>query len=89
MESWSRREVLGALVAGTSLPALAAGTPLRKVGIVGGGMAGVSLAWLLNGQRDVVLLEDRDTVGGNVLTIDVDVDGRSYPVDVEIGRAHV
>jgi len=83
MMNWSRREVLGALVAGAGLPALGhAGTAPRKVGIVGGGMAGVSLAWLLDGEREVVLLEAGDAVGGNVQTIDVDVEGQTYPVDV-------
>lgn len=83
MVSWSRREVLGALVASAGLPALGSpGTPLRRVGIVGGGMAGVALAWLLDGEREVVLLEARDSVGGNVQTIDVEVDGHTYPVDV-------
>ena len=36
-------------------------------------MAGVSLAWLLDGAREVVLFESRDSVGGNVLTIDVNM----------------
>ena len=38
-------------------PALVHGAPRRMVAIVGAGMAGVSIAWLLDGQCDVVLLE--------------------------------
>lgn len=45
-------------------------------------MAGVSLAWLLNGERDVVVLEARDTVGGNVRSVDVGLDGYQFVVDM-------
>jgi predicted NAD/FAD-binding protein len=54
----------------------------RSVGIVGGGMAGVSAAWLLDGARDVVLLEARDSIGGNVQSVDVDLDGHRFAVDI-------
>ena len=54
----------------------------RSVGIVGAGMAGVSLAWLLDGARDVVVLEARDSIGGNVQTVDVDLDGHRFGVDL-------
>jgi predicted NAD/FAD-binding protein len=72
------------LVAGTAagVSDARAGQALRRVGIIGGGMAGVSLAWLLNGERDVVLLEARDTVGGNVRSVDVDLDGHQLVVDM-------
>jgi len=53
----SRREVLGALAGAALLPGSSSGEDVsrRQVGIVGGGMAGVSLAWLLDGQCEVVL----------------------------------
>jgi phytoene dehydrogenase-like protein len=54
----------------------------RPIAIVGGGMAGVSLAWLLDGARDVVLLEARDTVGGNVQSVEVDLEGHRFLVDL-------
>ena len=58
----SRRDVLRTLVAASGMPALvSAATQRPTVGIIGGGMAGVSLAWLLDGARDVVLLEARAT----------------------------
>jgi predicted NAD/FAD-binding protein len=54
----------------------------RRVGIVGSGMAGVSLAWLLDGQRDVVVLEARDEVGGNIRSLEIDLDGHALVVDM-------
>jgi predicted NAD/FAD-binding protein len=45
-------------------------------------MAGVSLAWLLDGARDVVLLEARESLGGNVQSIPVEVDGEMCVVDM-------
>jgi NADPH-dependent glutamate synthase beta subunit-like oxidoreductase len=58
--AWTRREVLKTIAATAGSPMLAhAAPPRRTVAIIGGGMAGVSVAWLLDGQRDVVLLESR------------------------------
>ena len=80
---WTRRELLRSFAAATGLPALnAAAAPRRRVGIIGGGMAGVSLAWMLDGVRDVVLLEARDSIGGNVQSVDVDLVGGSCVVDM-------
>lgn len=45
-------------------------------------MAGVSLAWLLDRERDVVLLESQPTLGGNVQTIQLEVENQIYSVDV-------
>ena len=70
-----------ALGAAAAAPILAAGAA-RRVGIIGGGMAGVSLAWLLDGARDVVLLEARDTIGGNVQSVEVELDGHQFVVDL-------
>jgi uncharacterized protein len=44
-------------------------------------MAGISLAWLLDGARDVVVLEARDTIGGNVQSVDLELDGHRVVVD--------
>jgi len=70
-----------ALAAGLPAPGVAA-VPRRRVGIIGGGMAGVALAWLLDGERDVVLIEARRSIGGNVRSIDVDLDGQGFAVDI-------
>lgn len=78
----SRRDLLRTVAVAASTPILRAGAATRRVGIIGGGMAGISLAWLLDGQRDVVLLEARDTIGGNVQSVDVDLDGHQFVVDM-------
>ena len=44
-------------------------------------MAGVACAWLLDGACDVVLIEAQPSLGGNVRTVDVVVDGHPYRVD--------
>jgi len=44
-------------------------------------MAGVSLAWLLDGLYDVVLLEAQSSLGGNVQSVGVEVGGNTYTVD--------
>ena len=64
--NWSRRQVLRTLAGAAAFPVLAsAARPMRKVGIIGGGMAGVSAAWLLDRKRDVMLLESEPALGGN------------------------
>lgn len=80
----SRREVLGALAAAAMLPATSSANDFghRRVAIVGGGMAGVSLAWLLDKQRDVVLFEARPSLGGNVQTVELELDGQVFRVDM-------
>ena len=45
-------------------------------------MAGVSLAWLLDGAYDVILLEARDSIGGNVRSVEVELDGRRFVIDM-------
>ena len=53
-----------------------------RVGIVGGGLAGVSCAWLLDGVADTVLFESRFGVGGHAETIPVRVGNQIIGVDV-------
>jgi predicted NAD/FAD-binding protein len=79
--TWTRRDVLRTLASAAGVPVLSAAASPRRVGIVGGGMAGVSLAWLLDGAYDVVLLEARPEIGGNVRSVEVDVDGHVFAVD--------
>ena len=45
-------------------------------------MAGVSLAWLLDGEHDVVLLEAGESVGGNIRSVPVELDGYKFEVDL-------
>ena len=78
----NRRSVLGALASTVAAPlASRAASALPRVAVIGGGMAGVATAWLLDGACDVVLIEARESIGGNVRTIDVVVDGQPYRVD--------
>src|SRR5688572_31727464 len=56
--TWTRRELLQTVAAVASAPVLAGrASALPRIGIVGGGMAGVSLAWMLDGTYEVTLLE--------------------------------
>jgi protoporphyrinogen oxidase len=88
MSSSSRRSFLqkGALAAlalgvqGGRSPLAASSLP--RVGIVGGGLAGVSCAWLLDGVADAVLFESRPTLGGHCHTIEVEVGSETLLVDV-------
>lgn len=93
----SRRSMLGGLTAaagaaglGLAAPAHAhrpASAPARvsaarqRVVVIGGGVAGVSMAWLLDGQHDVVLLESAPELGGHARSIDVTIGGRHIAVD--------
>ena len=81
--TWTRREVLKTIAAtAAATPVLASARPRPTVAIIGGGMAGVSVAWLLDGLRDVVLLESRDRIGGNVRSLEVELDGHQFAVDL-------
>ena len=54
-----------------------------KVAVVGAGIAGLSSAWLLNRKSgvEVSLFEAAHYLGGHSNTIDVELEGHSYPVD--------
>jgi len=81
--AWTRRDLARLLLLGAALPSrVFAGEARRRVGIVGGGMAGVALAWLLDGERDVVLLEARDHLGGNVQSATVELEDHPFVVDL-------
>jgi predicted NAD/FAD-binding protein len=61
-------------------------TPMRsglRVGIIGGGVAGMTAAWLLQHDHDVTLIEKATQLGGHVETIPVEVGGKT--VYAELG----
>ena len=72
--------MLGALAA-VGAPLAGRAAPLRRVVVIGGGMAGVACAWLLDGLCDVVLVEAAAELGGNVRGVELEIDGHPYTVD--------
>jgi predicted NAD/FAD-binding protein len=52
-----------------------------KIGIIGGGAAGLASAWLLDADHDVTLFEKEDRLGGHAHTIEIDIDGATHTVD--------
>jgi predicted NAD/FAD-binding protein len=56
--------------------------PFRKrIAVVGSGISGLSAAWLLAKDHEVVLYEAAGRLGGHSNTVTVPVDGRDIPVD--------
>ena len=56
-----------------------------KIAVIGSGIAGLSCAWLLARHgvdiNQVTLFEQNDYLGGHTNTIDVSLEGMTYPVD--------
>jgi predicted NAD/FAD-binding protein len=53
-----------------------------RIAIVGAGIAGLGAAWLLTRQgHAVTLFEAGATLGGHTSTVDVTLEGRTFPVD--------
>jgi uncharacterized protein len=53
----------------------------QRIAVVGAGIAGLASAWLLGQRHDVTLYEADARAGGHTNTVDVQLDGRSHPVD--------
>lgn len=52
-----------------------------RIAVVGSGIAGLSAAWLLSRRHQVTLFEAEDRLGGHTHTVDVTLDGQTFPVD--------
>ena len=53
-----------------------------RIAIVGAGIAGLGTAWLLSRQgHAVTLFEAGERLGGHTATVDVTLDGKTFPVD--------
>jgi len=52
-----------------------------RIAIVGGGIAGLGCAWLLEGQHEVTLFERQPQLGGHARTIELAVEGASQLVE--------
>lgn len=74
-------DAAGSDAAGEDAPTDSAGG-LPKLAIIGGGIAGVATAWLLDGVYDVTLFEAEAQLGGNVTTLPFDVRGQQVLVDI-------
>ena len=53
----------------------------EKIAIIGSGISGLTCAWLLKDKYDVHLYEAGDYLGGHTQTTDVEVQGKSWPVN--------
>ncbi|MEM8749072.1 MAG: FAD-dependent oxidoreductase [Pseudomonadota bacterium] len=52
-----------------------------KIAVIGSGISGLSSAWLLDQKHDVTLFEADNRLGGHTNTFDMDIDGKTVPVD--------
>lgn len=52
-----------------------------KIGIIGAGAAGLTAAWLLEKEHEVVLFEKNNYLGGHAHTIYADIAGKKVPVE--------
>jgi len=55
--------------------------PKARIAVVGGGISGLTAAYRLRDIADITLFEANDYVGGHTNTIDVTLDGQTFPVD--------
>lgn len=53
----------------------------QRIAIIGSGIAGLTTARLLHEHYDIEVYEQNDYLGGHTHTLDVDIDGRIYPVN--------
>ncbi len=53
----------------------------KKIAVIGAGISGLGVAWLLSRDHDLVLFEAEKRLGGHSRTIDVKVAGREVAVD--------
>lgn len=53
----------------------------KKIAVIGSGISGLTSALLLQDQHNVSLFEQNDYYGGHTHTIDVEHDGKTYPVN--------
>ncbi len=56
-------------------------TPAVRIAIVGGGVTGLVAAHHLHRHHQIRLFEAADRLGGHAHTVDVEVEGRTFPVD--------
>ena len=52
-----------------------------KIAIIGAGISGMTAAYLLSKEHDVVVYETNNYIGGHTHTIDLELNNSTYPVD--------
>ena len=52
-----------------------------KIAIVGGGISGLTTAYLLSREHEVILYESNDYIGGHTNTVTIEMNGSTVPVD--------
>ncbi|MYB35005.1 MAG: FAD-dependent oxidoreductase [Gammaproteobacteria bacterium] len=52
-----------------------------KIAIIGGGISGLTAAWLLHEKHDITLYESADRLGGHTATVECEVEGTPHWVD--------
>lgn len=55
--------------------------PKPTVAVVGGGVSGLTAAYALRDHAHVTLFEANDYIGGHTNTVDIELDGKTFPVD--------
>ncbi len=59
-------------------------SPIQRIAVIGAGISGLASAWLLQREapnRQVTLFESQPRLGGHANTVDVTLEGQTYPVD--------
>jgi predicted NAD/FAD-binding protein len=56
-------------------------TDKKRIAVVGAGISGLASAWLLSRDYQVTLFEAGQYLGGHTNTVDVNLEGKTYPVD--------
>ena len=54
---------------------------MSKIAIIGGGISGMTAAWLLNNRHQVQLFDGNDYLGGHTHTHQLEADGQMWSVD--------
>ena len=54
---------------------------MKRIAVVGSGIAGLSCAWLLSRSHHVTVFEADARAGGHTCTVDIEVEGQRFPVD--------
>ncbi|MDF1780259.1 MAG: FAD-dependent oxidoreductase [Alcanivoracaceae bacterium] len=55
---------------------------MKRIAIVGGGISGLTAAWVLSRNHHVTLFEAEERIGGHTHTVDVSVPSGEYKIDV-------